>query len=159
MKEMRANIENALRENFAALNDSTMSFAEYVKLESENNPNFFRFFFNEEFENDFDIDISDDQRKEFDCFLKSILKNLPRSSSRGAMIKEMYALKPFDRVLVRDSEYNVWDVDMFKREFIFNNRTMYETFLGRWYQCIPYEGNEHLYLTTSPSVMFSKKNK
>lgn len=70
----------------------------------------------------------------------------------------MYTLKPFDRVLVRDSEYNVWDIDIFKREFIFNDRTMYETLSNRWYQCIPYEGNEHLYFTTSPSVMFSKKN-
>lgn len=70
---------------------------------------------------------------------------------------QKYTLKPFDRVLVRDSEYNIWDIDLFKREIIFNNRTMYETFLNRWYQCIPYEGNEHLYLTTKPSIMFSEK--
>ena len=74
------------------------------------------------------------------------------------MTKKMYKLKPFDRVLVRDSEYNVWDIDIFKAEFVQNGCTMYATFSGAWYQCIPYEGNEHLYLTTSPSVMFSKKN-
>ena len=70
---MRTNIENVLRENFAALNDRSMSFAEYVRLESENDPNFFRFFFNEEFENDFDLDLTQEQEEEFKNYLKTLL--------------------------------------------------------------------------------------
>lgn len=69
---MRTNIENVLRENFAELNDSTESFADYVKAESENDPNFFRFFFNEEFENDFDLDLTQEQEEEFKNYLKNL---------------------------------------------------------------------------------------
>ena len=69
---MRTNIENVLRENYAALNDSKMSFAEYVKLESESDPNFFRFFFDEAFENDFNDDLSEEQIEEFETFLKTL---------------------------------------------------------------------------------------
>lgn len=69
---MRTNIENVLRENFAELNDSTVSFADYVKAESENDPNFFRFFFNEEFENDFDLDLTQEQEEEFENYLKTL---------------------------------------------------------------------------------------
>ena len=69
---MKTNIENVLRENFEALNDSTMSFAEYVKNESENDPNFFRVFFNEEFENDFNLDLTQEQEEEFENYLKGL---------------------------------------------------------------------------------------
>ena len=69
---MRTNAEQILRENFEALNDSTMSFAEYVKLESESDPNFFRFFFNKEFDNDFNLDLSEEQEEEFVNFLNNL---------------------------------------------------------------------------------------
>lgn len=53
---------------------------------------------------------------------------------------DITTLKPFDKVLMRDSDKDVWFAEIFSH--IFKNRCYcgYE-----WYkQCIPYEGNEHL---------------
>lgn len=69
---MRTNAEQILRENYKSVEDASMSFAEYVKLESESDPNFFRFFFNEEFENDFDLDLTQEQEEEFKSYLKNL---------------------------------------------------------------------------------------
>lgn len=71
-KKMRTNAEQILRENYKSVEDASMSFAEYVKLESESDPNFFRFFFDEAFENDFDDDLSEEQIEEFETFLKTL---------------------------------------------------------------------------------------
>ena len=71
-KKMRTNAEQILRENYKSVEDASMSFAEYVKLESESDPNFFRFFFNEEFENDFDLDLTQEQEEEFKSYLKNL---------------------------------------------------------------------------------------
>lgn len=51
-----------------------------------------------------------------------------------------HQFKPFERVLVRDSNREIWRCNLFSH--ICN-----ETFVcdsGMWIQCIPYEGNEHL---------------
>lgn len=58
-------------------------------------------------------------------------------------------LKPFDKVLVRDSDSGIWSADFFSylrgEEFLFNH-----VCVGNPYtQCIPYEGNEHLLGTTN----------
>lgn len=53
-------------------------------------------------------------------------------------------LKPFDRVLMRDSDDSVWTAHLY------SHREEYLTFSHRaiggegFKQCIPYEGNEHL---------------
>lgn len=55
--------------------------------------------------------------------------------------------KPFDRVLVRDSDLEKW----FPRHFAWYDKIeiLYFTTSGYgWKQCIPYEGNEHLAGTT-----------
>ena len=49
-------------------------------------------------------------------------------------------LKPFDKVLVRDSNYGKWECDIFNHI----DNGIYNCFRSYWYQCIPYEGNEHL---------------
>ena len=53
--------------------------------------------------------------------------------------------KPFDSVLVRDSDVQAWQIALFSniegRNFITNNGYAYE-------QCIPYEGHEDLVGTT-----------
>lgn len=48
--------------------------------------------------------------------------------------------KPFDRVLVRDSDNDAWSCALFshKSDVGYNASAFY------WNQCIPYEGNEHL---------------
>ena len=52
--------------------------------------------------------------------------------------------KPFDKVLVRDSDIDFWDVDLFARYL-----DEFQCFRGSWEQCIPFEGNEHLHWTTN----------
>lgn len=53
----------------------------------------------------------------------------------------MEELKPFDKVLVRDSEKSVWTCDFFSYKDI-NDRYMCVS--GLWNYCIPFEGNEDL---------------
>lgn len=66
-------IENQLRENYENNEvTSDITFKEYVEREAENDPNFFRCFFNEEFDNDFDNDLSDEQKEEFENYLNSL---------------------------------------------------------------------------------------
>ena len=58
--------------------------------------------------------------------------------------KSKCELKPFDKVLVRDRDCDLWQISLFGYE---NN--CYHCSNGYiWYQCIPYEGNEHLLGTT-----------
>lgn len=60
-----------------------------------------------------------------------------------------YKFKPFDKVLMRDDSHNKW------RPFFFSNYTDDEDYpykaIGEsgYSQCIPYEGNEDLCLTTN----------
>lgn len=55
-------------------------------------------------------------------------------------------LKPFDKVLVRDGDSDVWDCNIFNR--IDEDGEYYCIDYECWEQCIPYEGNEHLLGTT-----------
>lgn len=59
-----------------------------------------------------------------------------------------HQFKPFDKVLVRDSDNSKWYCDFFMKI----NHDAPSKFnclvCGDWKQCIPYEGNEHLLGTT-----------
>lgn len=62
--------------------------------------------------------------------------------------KTEYEFKPFDKVLMRDGDTELW------RPFFFSNYTVgyykFQSIGGSKYsQCIPYEGNEHLCGTTN----------
>ena len=52
--------------------------------------------------------------------------------------------KAFDRVLVRDRNFDKWEADIFQEY----GEYVYKCFRYKWKQCIPYEGNEHLLGTT-----------
>lgn len=54
--------------------------------------------------------------------------------------------KPFDKVLVRDSDDGVWKCDFFSH---MDQDGFYICVSTFWEQCIPYEGNEHLFGTTN----------
>ena len=59
---------------------------------------------------------------------------------------------PFDRVLVRNEEYEEWEIDLFKAH-ISDDTYEYEGITGNTYRyCIHYEGNEHLYGTTNDEL-------
>ena len=54
--------------------------------------------------------------------------------------------KPFDKVLVRDELYDIWQNNFFGCKNPKDNT--FSCITGEWKQCIPYEGNEHLLGTT-----------
>ncbi len=60
-------------------------------------------------------------------------------------LKPKIELKPFDKVLVRNNEYQNWRVNLFG--FIDDNG-YYNCAYSKWAQCIPYKGNESLLGTT-----------
>lgn len=53
-----------------------------------------------------------------------------------------HQFKPFDKVLVRDGDSDIWDCNIFNR--IDEDGEYYCIDYECWEQCIPYEGNEHL---------------
>ena len=61
-------------------------------------------------------------------------------------IKKELQFKPFEKVLVRDSIYDVWRASFFSH--IKEDDERYVTTGLSWKFCIPYEGNEHLLGTT-----------
>ena len=62
---------------------------------------------------------------------------------------DINTLKPFDKVLVRMDNKHVWSIQFFERL----NTKLKDSFvcMGGWryHQCIPYEGNEHLWKTNN----------
>lgn len=54
--------------------------------------------------------------------------------------------KPFDKVLVRDSDHSKWECDIFSH--LGDKEGIFVCISDWWRQCIPYEGNEHLLGTT-----------
>lgn len=56
-----------------------------------------------------------------------------------------HQFKPFDKVLVRDTDDSKWNCDFFLK-MIHDNHAKFKCIVcGAWAQCIPYEGNEHLF--------------
>ena len=53
----------------------------------------------------------------------------------------MYDFKPFDKVLMRDSEHEIWEPTLFSGKV---GDAFKDTSLSVYRYCIPYEGNEHL---------------
>lgn len=56
-------------------------------------------------------------------------------------LKPKVELKPFDKVLVRDSKSDYWRATLFSHV---NENGCYYCVWAGWTYCIPYEGNEHL---------------
>lgn len=65
------------------------------------------------------------------------------------VFKPKYSFKPFQEVLVRNSDADIWIAAHFSR---YNNKNpcCYITTLSAYKQCIPYEGNEYLLGTDAP---------
>lgn len=58
-----------------------------------------------------------------------------------------HQFKPFDKVLVRDSDHSKWECDIFSH--LGDKEDTFVCISDWWRQCIPYEGNEHLLGTTN----------
>lgn len=72
-----------------------------------------------------------------DCIL------FPSRNQRDWSKFNVYQLKPFDKVLVRDSDSERWRCDFFEQQEEKEDFKM-RCFRCVWRQCIPYKGNEHL---------------
>ncbi len=62
--------------------------------------------------------------------------------------KQEHRFKPFEKVLVRDTNCGVWVANLFSNYWGKCKFAPYWTISGSYAQCIPYEGNEHLLGTT-----------
>lgn len=92
-----------------------------------------------------------DERQEFIDALK--ISEEPKAKEYlkrffGIEEKPKYEFKPFDKVLVKDDEDEEWNISLFAREIMNDNKEspyVYECSSGLvWNYCIPFEGNEHL---------------
>ena len=61
---------------------------------------------------------------------------------------DVTTLKPFDKVLVRDTNEDYWKINMFGYIGTYDRQYFMCIANSGFYQCIPYEGNEHLLGTT-----------
>ena len=70
---------------------------------------------------------------------------------------DITTLKPFQKVLVRDSDKEYWSINLFG---FYNEITKQFHCMGNsnigWNECIPYEGNEHLIGTTNDCIEYYK---
>lgn len=65
-------------------------------------------------------------------------------------VKPKCPFKPFDKVLVRDNEGQLWNANYFSYYRENNKDFLYACMDNPYRFCIPYEGNEHLLGTTDP---------
>lgn len=65
-------------------------------------------------------------------------------------------LKPFDKVLVRNYDYEDWKIDVFEK-YDRLTESYYICMKNSWNQCIPYEGNEYLFETSNSLQEENKK--
>lgn len=60
-----------LEENFRNA-ETSLTFREWIEQEAQNDPDFFRFLFDEDLEGDFDSSLSEEQRDAFQEFLSEV---------------------------------------------------------------------------------------
>lgn len=72
MAKIINNAEQVLREQFEEIDSANTSFKDYVMMCSKSDPSFFRWFFGESFNNDFDIDLKEEHRTLYEAFIDAI---------------------------------------------------------------------------------------
>lgn len=71
--KIQSAVEQVLRENYNAYcNPPETTLRDYIERESKSDPNFYRWLFSEEFDNDFDTDLTDEHKEAFADFLDSL---------------------------------------------------------------------------------------
>ena len=88
---------------------------------------------------------------EFDCFTENGEPVVSYGHKLALEIKvpdNKSQFKPFDKVLCRDSNTDVWKANLFSHEKQGMGYPYYVCGGSSYTQCIPYEGNEHLLGTT-----------
>ena len=88
---------------------------------------------------------------EYDLMIKSDEGDKEEKTSIKKDMEKEFKFSPKDWVLVRDTNNNLWKLDIFSH-LVEHGLAKYVC-LGSWYkQCIPYEGNEHLLGHSDPYV-------
>lgn len=73
MKTIQSAARQQLIEDYSRYCDPLYeTLREYVERTSQSDPNFFRWLFSEEFDNDFDMSLTDEHKKTFEVFLDSL---------------------------------------------------------------------------------------
>lgn len=90
---------------------------------------------------------TDEEKQQLFSALKKENKAWDADKKMFVDLKPKAELKPFDKVLVRDNEDDIWEVSLFGYK---DDELYYRCDNGiTWIQCIPYDGNEHLLGTTN----------
>ena len=90
---------------------------------------------------------TDEEKQQLFSALKKENKSWDADKKMFVDLKPKVELKPFDKVLVRDNEDDIWEVSLFGYK---DDELYYRCDNGiQWIQCIPYDGNEHLLGTTN----------
>ena len=90
---------------------------------------------------------TDEEKQQLFSALKKENKSWDADKKMFVDLKPKVDLKPFDKVLVRDNEDDIWEVSLFGYKY---DELYYRCDNGiQWIQCIPYDGNEHLLGTTN----------
>ena len=93
----------------------------------------------------------EEKQKLFNAIKANGYKWNPETKTLEKLEKEKFditTLKPFDKVLVRDSNTLSWTNSFYSNYNVKDDYPFYCIDLGKFKQCIPYEGNEHLLGTT-----------
>lgn len=85
----------------------------------------------------------DESKAYWDDFIAAREAELALECAKGVS-----EFKPFDKVLVRDRDGQVWRCDFFSHMDTEEEGVPFATVCAYWKQCIPYAGNEHLVGTT-----------
>ena len=84
---------------------------------------------------------TDEEKQQLFDVLANINKAWDAEKKQIIDLKPKVELKPFDKVLVRDSKSDYWRATLFSHV---NENGCYYCVWASWTYCIPYEGNEHL---------------
>lgn len=84
---------------------------------------------------------TDEEKQQLFDVLANINKAWNAEKKLIVDLKPKVELKPFDKVLVRDSKSDYWRATLFSHV---NENGCYYCVWASWTYCIPYEGNEHL---------------
>lgn len=99
-------------------------------------------------EDDGDIELrlaTEEEKKQLFSALEKEGKAWDAEKKRIVELKPEVELKPFDKVLVRDSKSDNWHANLFG---YIGKDGYYRCVYANWVYCIPYAGNEHLLGTT-----------
>ena len=89
---------------------------------------------------------TDEEKQQLFSALKKENKAWDADKKMFVDLNPKVELKPFEKVLVRDNEDDIWEVSLFG----YKDELYYRCDNGiPWIQCIPYDGNEHLLGTTN----------